>query len=78
MAARISSTRAARRGSRFVVPDFRVPELRNAVEKLAGDLCISRPKARLSWGIELPFDPDFVTFVWFDALVNYISFAPGL
>jgi methionyl-tRNA synthetase len=38
-----------------------------------GDLCISRPKARLSWGIELPFDRDFVTYVWFDALVNYLS-----
>ena len=60
-----------------MVPDFRVAELRNAVEKLAGDLCISRPKARLSWGIELPFDADFVTYVWFDALVNYLSFAPG-
>ena len=61
----------------LVVPDFRVAELRNAVEKLEGDLCISRPKARLSWGIPFPFDPDFVTYVWFDALVNYISFAPG-
>jgi methionyl-tRNA synthetase len=38
-----------------------------------GDLCISRPKARLAWGIELPFDRDFVTYVWFDALVNYFS-----
>jgi methionyl-tRNA synthetase len=38
-----------------------------------GDLCISRPKSRLSWGIELPFDRDFVTYVWFDALVNYFS-----
>jgi len=38
-----------------------------------GDLCISRPKTRLSWGIELPFDRDFVTYVWFDALVNYFS-----
>jgi hypothetical protein len=38
-----------------------------------GDLCISRPKARLSWGIELPFDRAFVTYVWFDALVNYFS-----
>lgn len=37
------------------------------------DLCISRPKARLSWGIELPFDRDYVTYVWFDALINYIS-----
>ena len=37
------------------------------------DLCISRPAARLNWGIPLPFDKDFVTYVWFDALVNYIS-----
>ncbi len=57
-----------------VTPDFRQKELVNAVEKLAGDLCISRPKSRLSWGIELPFDKDFVTYVWFDALTNYISF----
>ena len=35
-----------------------------------GDLCISRPKARLDWGIELPFDRGFVCYVWFDALVN--------
>jgi methionyl-tRNA synthetase len=58
-----------------VIPDFRQTELRNAVEKLGGDLCISRPKSRLDWGIELPFDKDFVNYVWFDALTNYISFA---
>ena len=58
-----------------VIPDFRQTELRNAVERLAGNLCISRPKSRLDWGIELPFDKDFVTYVWFDALTNYISFA---
>src|SRR6266481_303645 len=58
-----------------VIPDFRQTELRNAAEKLGGDLCISRPKSRLDWGIELPFDKDFVTYVWFDALTNYISFA---
>jgi len=58
-----------------VIPDFRQTELRNAVERLSGDLCISRPKPRLDWGIELPFDKDFVTYVWFDALTNYISFA---
>jgi methionyl-tRNA synthetase len=58
-----------------VIPDFRQVELRNAVERLTGDLCISRPKSRLDWGIELPFDKDFVTYVWFDALTNYISFA---
>ena len=37
------------------------------------DLCISRPKTRLEWGIEIPFDKDYVTYVWFDALINYIS-----
>jgi methionyl-tRNA synthetase len=37
------------------------------------DLCISRPKSRLTWGIPLPFDDDYVTYVWFDALINYIS-----
>jgi methionyl-tRNA synthetase len=70
-----------------VIPDFRQTELRNAVEKISdnlqsdasaariSDLCISRPKSRLDWGIELPFDNDFVTYVWFDALTNYISFA---
>ncbi len=59
----------------FIVPTFRRAELRNAVEKISGDLCISRPKSRLSWGIELPFDTEYVTYVWFDALINYISFA---
>jgi methionyl-tRNA synthetase len=58
-----------------VIPDFRQTELRNAVERISGDLCISRPKSRLDWGIELPFDKDFVTYVWFDALTNYISFS---
>src|SRR5437870_8550973 len=58
----------------FVGPSFRQTELINAVEKLSGDLCISRPKSRLSWGIELPFDRDYVNYVWFDALTNYISF----
>ena len=37
------------------------------------DLCISRPKHRLQWGIELPFDRNYVTYVWWDALVNYVS-----
>ncbi len=63
----------------FVLPDFRVAELRNAVDKLEGDLCISRPASRLKWGIPFPesFGAGFVTYVWFDALVNYISFVPG-
>ena len=59
-------------------PDFIRPErYRNEVLGMLsedlGDLCISRPKSRLTWGIELPFDPDYVTYVWFDALLNYIS-----
>src|SRR5205807_1239293 len=62
-------------GHDAVIPDFRQTELRNAVERLGGDLCISRPKSRLDWGIDLPFDKGFVTYVWFDALTNYISFA---
>jgi len=37
------------------------------------DLCISRPKSRLQWGIPLPFDENYVTYVWFDALINYVS-----
>jgi methionyl-tRNA synthetase len=37
------------------------------------DLCISRPKSRIKWGISLPFDSDYVTYVWFDALINYVS-----
>lgn len=59
----------------LVVPEYRQRELLNAAQKMEGDLSISRPKSRLKWGIEVPFDPSCVTFVWFDALVNYISFA---
>ena len=71
--------RRSRKNNSFVVPEFRVTELRNAVEKLEGDLCISRPASRLQWGIPFPesFGEGFVTYVWFDALVNYITYAPG-
>ena len=59
-----------------VIPAFRKSELLNALEKNSGiDLCISRPKERLRWGIEFPFDENYVTYVWFDALINYVSFA---
>jgi methionyl-tRNA synthetase len=59
-----------------ILPHFRKAELMNALAKNDGiDLCISRPKDRLQWGIEIPFDTEFVTYVWFDALINYISFA---
>jgi len=63
-------------------PDFIRPEryrnevlafLRTPLE----DLCISRPRSRLQWGIPLPFDPNFVTYVWFDALINYVSALGG-
>lgn len=59
-----------------ILPEFRRAEVLNALARTGdADLCISRPKDRLSWGIPLPFDPDFVTYVWFDALINYLSFA---
>lgn len=61
---------------RFIQPASRKNEVLGFLEKPLGDLCISRPKARLSWGIPLPFDKDYVTYVWFDALLNYLS-APG-
>lgn len=60
----------------FIIPQFRRADVLNAIERNPDtDLCISRPKERLHWGIELPFDENFVTYVWFDALINYISFA---
>lgn len=60
-------------------PDFIRPESRRnevlgfLTKQDLSDLCISRPRKRLSWGIEMPFDPEFVTYVWFDALLNYAS-----
>jgi len=57
----------------FIQPEFRANETLGFLRKELGDLCISRPKSRLSWGIELPFDHDYVCYVWFDALINYIS-----
>ena len=57
----------------FIQPDFRRNEVLGFLRNELQDLCISRPKARLQWGIPLPFDSDFVTYVWFDALLNYQS-----
>ncbi len=57
----------------WIVPDYRWNEIRGFLKQPLNDLCISRPKARLSWGIPLPFDNDYVTYVWFDALLNYVS-----
>ncbi|MGQ9615660.1 MAG: methionine--tRNA ligase [Spirochaetota bacterium] len=57
----------------FILPRTRRNEILGFLRKELGDLCISRPKTRLDWGIEIPFDRRFVTYVWFDALINYIS-----
>ncbi|MGC9513169.1 MAG: methionine--tRNA ligase [Fidelibacterota bacterium] len=57
----------------FIQPENRKNEILGFLQQPLNDLCISRPKSRLSWGIELPFDPNYVTYVWFDALINYIS-----
>ena len=57
----------------FILPAFRANETLGFLKQPLADLCISRPKSRLSWGIELPFDKDYVTYVWFDALLNYVS-----
>jgi len=60
--------------SDFIKPSNRREEVLSFLKlnKLT-DLCISRPKERLSWGIPLPFSKEHVTYVWFDALINYIS-----
>lgn len=57
----------------FIRPEIRRNEVISFLNQELNDLCISRPKERLSWGIPLPFSADHVTYVWFDALINYIS-----
>jgi len=57
----------------FVFPRFRQKQILEFLKEPLNDLCISRPRERLNWGISLPFDPDYVCYVWFDALINYIS-----
>ncbi|ADE53884.1 methionine--tRNA ligase [Coraliomargarita akajimensis] len=59
----------------LIYPRFRSADVLQFLKEPLNDLCISRPKSRLEWGIELPFDTDFVTYVWFDALTNYITAA---
>ncbi len=58
---------------KFIQPDSRRNEVLGFLRQPLGDLCISRPKARMSWGIEFPFDADYVTYVWVDALLNYAT-----
>jgi methionyl-tRNA synthetase len=57
----------------FIKPQTRKNEILGFLKQPLADLCISRPKSRLDWGIEIPFDRKFVTYVWFDALINYVS-----
>ena len=64
-----------RNDSRLVLPATRRNEMLGFLRRPLNDLCISRPKARLSWGIPLPFDESYVCYVWFDALINYITAA---
>jgi methionyl-tRNA synthetase len=58
---------------RAIRPEHFRQEMLSFLKQPLGDLCISRPKERLTWGIELPFDTKFVTYVWFDALLNYLA-----
>jgi methionyl-tRNA synthetase len=58
----------------FIQPDYRRNEVLGFLKNnTLEDLCITRPASRLNWGITIPFDTNYVTYVWFDALVNYIS-----
>ena len=57
----------------FIQPEGKRSEVLGFLKSELTDLCISRPKSRLNWGIEMPFDKDYVTYVWFDALINYAS-----
>ncbi len=58
---------------KFIQPESRRNEVLGFLRQPLADLCISRPKSRLSWGVEIPFDRDYVTYVWFDALLNYAT-----
>ena len=57
----------------IVIPQSRQNEVNGFMRQGLNDLCISRPKSRLSWGVPIPWDDEFVTWVWFDALINYYS-----
>jgi methionyl-tRNA synthetase len=62
-----------KKNENFVFPRYRQKQVLEFLSEPLNDLCISRPRDRLEWGITLPFDEQFVTYVWFDALVNYYT-----
>jgi methionyl-tRNA synthetase len=62
-----------KKNPKFVVPDFRFNEIKKFVEGGLNDFSISRLKQKMPWGVAVPDDPDQVMYVWFDALINYIS-----
>jgi methionyl-tRNA synthetase len=65
----------------FIFPRYRQKQVLEFLKEPLNDLCISRPRERLEWGITLPFNDGYVTYVWFDALLNYYSAVadkPGL
>ena len=57
----------------FITPERYKNEVLSFLKEPLDDLCISRPVTRLTWGVPLPFDENFVTYVWFDALINYLT-----
>ncbi|HET9334266.1 MAG TPA: class I tRNA ligase family protein [Gemmatimonadota bacterium] len=57
----------------FILPESRANEVLGFLREPLADLCISRPVERLAWGIPFPWDPGFVTYVWVDALLNYVT-----
>ena len=64
---------ALQAGELKIVPEFRKHEILQLIEKGLEDISVSRPRKHLSWGIEVPGDPEHVMYVWFEALMNYVS-----
>lgn len=62
-----------KKNPKLVIPDFRFNEIKAFVERGLEDFSISRLKTKMPWGVPVPDDEDHVMYVWFDALVNYIS-----
>jgi methionyl-tRNA synthetase len=60
---------------KFIQPEIRRNEILGFLREPLQDLCITRPRARLAWGIDYPAQKEYVVYVWFDALINYVSIA---